>query len=245
MKRPKHKLYIVYLFKQSFVTASLALTATMKVLKAFSNTTSLSNTIIQFLANCILSVVFAYWAIEAFQKYSSEPLSTQVFYQLGDTEEGVTFPVLTFCNWQPVQYNPILKECANEQTTDFAQAVFQCLMNNSSTTLSSLIDPLHFKRTDYIGDFYLQYGDYDKIELSDKMWISSFHRKFGLCYSLDISEVEEFKYIEITESDGLPLLKVYYTKSNDWSYGVVLVHDKYDVTEAYEIHAKIWPEPKK
>ena len=76
-KRPKHKLYIVFLFKQSFVTFSIAVTATMKVLKAFSNTTSLSNTIIQFLANCILSVVFAYWAIEAFQKYSSEPLSTQ------------------------------------------------------------------------------------------------------------------------------------------------------------------------
>ena len=247
LKRPKGKLYIVCLFKQPFVNVivSLALTATMKVLKTFSNNISLSNTIIQFLANCILGVVFAYWAIEAFQKYSSEPLSTQVFYQLGDTEGGMTFPVLTFCNWQPVQSNPILKQCADEQTTDFAQAVFECLKKDSNSTLSSLIDPLHFKRTDYIGDFYLQYGDYDKLELSDEMWIPSFHRKFGLCYSLDISEVKEFEHVEITESEGLPMLKVYYTKSNDWSYGIVLVHDKYDLADAFEIHPKIWPEPKK
>ena len=247
LKRPKGKLYIVCLFKQPFVNVivSLALKATMKVLKTFSNNISLSNTIIQFLANCILGVVFAYWAIEAFQKYSSEPLSTQVFYDLGDTEGGMTFPVLTFCNWQPVQSNPILKQCADEQTTDFAQAVFECLKKDSNSTLSSLIDPLHFKRTDYIGDFYLQYGDYDKIELSDEMWVPSFHRKFGLCYSLDISEVKEFQHVEITESEGLPMLKVYYTKSNDWSYGIVLVHDKYDLADAFEIHPKIWPEPKK
>ena len=247
LKRPKGKLYIVCLFKQPFVNVivSLALTATMKVLKTFSNNISLSNTIIQFLANCILGVVFAYWAIEAFQKYSSEPLSTQVFYQLGDTEGGMTFPVLTFCNWQPVQSNPILKQYADEQTADFAQAVFECLKKDINSTLSSLIDPLHFKRTDYIGDFYLQYGDYDKLELSDEMWVPSFHRKFGLCFSLDISEVKEFEHVEITESEGLPMLKVYYTKSNDWSYGIVLVHDKYDLADAFEIHPKIWPEPKK
>ena len=216
----------------------------MKVLKAFSTRTSLSNTIIQFLANSILSVVFAYWAIEAWQKYFSEPLSTQVFYDVGDSDKGIIFPVLTFCNYNPVPRNPILSKCANEHENDFAQAIIQCL-TKTNVEASTLIEPSQYKRSDVIDEFHLQYGEERKIQLSDSMWIPTHHKKFGLCYSLDLSEDEEFKFVEINESEGLPMLKIYFTKSNDWTYGVVMVHDKYDFVDAYEIHPKIWPEPYK
>ena len=42
--------------------------------------------------------IFCYWTVTAFQKYRSQPISTNFEYRFGDDDKGnITFPVLTFC----------------------------------------------------------------------------------------------------------------------------------------------------
>ena len=159
---------------------------------------------VQIFASSILTLVFLYWAAQALQKWISEPLSSQVFYSLGDSEQGMIFPVMTICNHNPVYENPLLSQCTQNKSRDFLEAVYQCL-RRSDHTLDEIVESAYFERSKYLGDYFMQYGNEPVIELDEKMWIPSHHKKLGLCYSLDLSD----KSFGISESEGNRIYKLF------------------------------------
>ena len=53
---------------------------------------------IKIFSVCILISLFSYWSINAWVKYSSEPIVTHTEFRFGDDNEGnLSMPVLSFC----------------------------------------------------------------------------------------------------------------------------------------------------
>ena len=72
--------------------------ATKQALKGNEKITLLRK-ILERSAAFLLYIITVYWSAEAVFKYISEPASTTIQYQLGDSNQNsLQFPVITICN---------------------------------------------------------------------------------------------------------------------------------------------------
>ena len=56
------------------------------------------------------------------------------------------------------------------------------------------------------------YLSFDLEPISNEIWSTVFHRRFGLCYALDLSKSEKWKQIQLGKYDGQPNLVFFLAK---------------------------------
>ena len=75
----------------------------------------------------ILLATFAWWGGKSVIRYKNEPLTTDLVYTFGDNENGIQFPLMTFCDNDFVSKNNILQECLIQSNWSFFVALQDCL----------------------------------------------------------------------------------------------------------------------
>ena len=158
-----------------------------------------------------LCITFMWWTIVSFIKYKGEPTSTEINFTVGDGEldteninevfpemfdsdvlgrNGIFFPQLTMCNKNFVQENPVLSKCSNG-SNNFLTALSNCLKIDPSFTTEKLTQSFQTDHRIYFQSPVLLYGVHKVVPLNnldDKIWSNVYHRRFGLCFNLDLSD---------------------------------------------------------
>ena len=158
-----------------------------------------------------LSITFIWWTIVSFIKYKGEPTSTEINFTVGDGElnkenihkvfsemfdsdvlgrNGIFCPQLTMCNTNFVQENPVLSKCRNG-SNNFLTALSNCLKIDSDFTIEKLFQSFQTDHKVYFQSPVLLYGVHKNVPLNhlgDKIWSNVYHRRFGLCFNLDLSD---------------------------------------------------------
>ena len=146
---------------------------------------------IKTVAGIILSGVFIGWTIKTFMKYLDEPTSTTITYQSGDLPDGagIIFPQITICDFLFARNNPILNKCSNGNK-DFMTAMELCLKNDPDFKIEAFNDTLQTDHKLFIQNLTLKYGalwSFNLDHLDKIVWSNVYHRRFGLCYNLDLT----------------------------------------------------------
>ena len=103
---------------------------------------------------------------------------------------GIFFPQLTMCNRDFVQENPILSKCSNG-SNNFLRALSNCLEIDSEFTIEKLVESFQIDHRMFFQSPKLLYGVHKNVPLNhlgDKIWSNVYHRRFGLCFNLDLSD---------------------------------------------------------
>ena len=186
-----------------------------------------------------LLVVFGWWGIKSFKRFWSQPLTTDISYTFGDyNKSGIKFPTITFCEYMTGQVNQLLKDC-NNGAWDFFPSLINCLEKNKNFDIDTFIDNLETKRVTPIDEVKLWTGSY-YIDLKNKehlLWSRVFHYQFGLCYSFDLSNLEEFEYVKYEEISR-PGISFTLLKNNPWSRIDIILHSKNDFPDAWLLNGK-------
>ena len=74
---------------------------------------------IRYIIVLCLLILFFSWSNEAFIRYWSQPLTTDISYRFGDNENGIEFPFITFCPYLVVSEDPVLNQCYNGSSWSF------------------------------------------------------------------------------------------------------------------------------
>lgn len=90
-------------------------------------------------------------------------------------------------------------------------------------------------RKNYIDDLRLQLGT-KVISLEDSipdLWVPVYHRRFGLCYMLDMSRSEDYSFVDV--EDEKPKIRMNMTNDNPWEWGIILLHTKNDSADSRQV----------
>ena len=79
---------------------------------------------------CLISL-FLWWGSGAVLKYWSQPLSTDLHFEYGETNLGIQFPLITLCQSNVYVENPIINEC-NDGSWNFISIIVSCMKGNKS-----------------------------------------------------------------------------------------------------------------
>ena len=100
-----------------------------------------------------LIFLFLYWGKNAVVRYWSQPLSTDISYKYGDTDQGIQFPLITLCNSNIYIDDKIIKKCGDGSWI-FTREIVSCLKSNitmppttTSIALTLWISTLHTRRS--------------------------------------------------------------------------------------------------
>ena len=170
------------------------------------------STVIRTVVISILCTIFIFEASLAIIKYSTEPTSTKISYVMGDSEAGISFPQLTICDWDFTKNNPILNKC-NDGIQDFLPALANCFAKNPNFNLKEFNESLKYDRGLLFNNLTLRFGTVKSISLeplAKEIWYNTFHRRFGLCYTLDMLKSKDYRYIDFNQFDVAPSLQFYY-----------------------------------
>ena len=154
---------------------------------------------------------------------------------MGDNGFGIIFPQFTVCDYDFTANNPILKKC-NNGSHYFLSALANCLSNDLKFSLTALNESLQYDRRLFINNLTLVYGEIKSISLetlSEEIWSITFHRRFGLCYTLDLSRTKDYHYIDLNQHDANPELHFsYLPDTHPWKWITVLLHTNTDMPDA-------------
>ena len=114
---------------------------------------------IRYIILVSLFSLFTWWGTQAFMRYLSQPLTTDISYSLGDNENGIQFPHITFCPDSIVKVNPILNHCYNGTSYNFITALFDCLKNNKDFNVDPFFSQLKVKRETLLANALLWTGE--------------------------------------------------------------------------------------
>jgi hypothetical protein len=98
----------------------------MKVKEKIKKTCRVRNLIIF----CLIST-FLWWGSKSVVKYLSQPLSTDISYEYGETNLGIQFPLITLCQTNIYDENPIINEC-NDGSWDYDSIIVSCMRENKT-----------------------------------------------------------------------------------------------------------------
>ena len=154
---------------------------------------------------------------------------------MGDNGFGIIFPQFSVCDYDFTANNPILKKC-NNGSHYFLSALANCLSNDLKFSLTALNESLQYDRRLFINNLTLVYGEIKSISLetlSEEIWSISFHRRFGLCYTLDLSRTKDYHYVDLNQHDANPELHFsYLPDTHPWKWITVLLHTNTDMPDA-------------
>ena len=140
-----------------------------------------------------LLCLFVWWGYKGVIRYWNQPLTTDLVYTFGDTQNGIQFPLISFCLPHIHVYeNEILQQCirtANESVwLGFIEALAICVNINKEFNINTFVDSFENQRTDIFKLTRLWTGtDYINLKhVEDQMWSKVFHHFFGPCHTLDL-----------------------------------------------------------
>ena len=194
---------------------------------------------IRYIILVSLFSLFTWWGTQAFMRYLSQPLTTDISYSLGDNENGIQFPHITFCPDSIVKVNPILNHCYNGTSYNFITALFDCLKNNKDFNVDTFLSYLKIERETLRATASLWTGEnYANLKHSNEyFWSPLFHDEFGPCYSFDLSKAEEFEFVQFQEKGRLTL-EFILADDIPWSKLIIILHSKNDFPDAYLLNGK-------
>ena len=174
------------------------------------------STVIRTAVISILCIIFIFEASLAIIKYSTEPTSTKITYVMGDSEAGISLPQFTICDYDFTKNNPILNKC-NDGIQNFLPALENCFAKNPNFHLKEFNESLKYDRRLFFNNLTLRFGTVKSIflePLAKEIWYNTFHRRFGLCYTLDMSKSKDYRYIDFNQYDVAPSLQFHYWPDN-------------------------------
>ena len=84
--------------------------------------------------------IFAWWGSKAVIRYWNQPLTTDIVFTFGDNENGIQFPLMTFCNYEFVSKNRVLQECMDASAWSFfIDSLIDCLKNDKNFKITNLV----------------------------------------------------------------------------------------------------------
>ena len=194
---------------------------------------------IKYIIIICLFLIFSYWGIKAFERYWSQPLTTDISYKFGDGNgNGIQFPIVTFCQLKFEVTNPLLKAC-NNGSWEFFPSFVNCLKTDENFDIDSFMDSFQTERKMVIDEARLWTGSFH-IDLKDNdqhLWSRVFDYGFGLCYSFDLSNINEYEFVPYNERSR-PGISFTPSENNPWSQIAIILHSKYDFPDALVMNGK-------
>ena len=186
-----------------------------------------------------VSVIFFWQASLAVRKYQSEPTSTTITYSKGDTPNGIVFPQVTMCDWDFTKNNVILNKCRNG-SEHFITALTNCFDRDKHFSVSALNQSLQYDRKSFASNLSFIYDPIESVSLekiSEIVWYPIFHRRFGLCFTLDLSKHVDYKFVQFYKHPVAPALRLYFlANSHPWTWITLILHSEEDVADAMRSH---------
>ena len=188
----------------------------------------------------VLLVFFTWWSTKSIQRYYSQPLTTDISYTFGDgIENGIQFPIITFCNYEDSSKNPFLKECNNGSWNVFDSFV-NCLKNDKNFNIDFVMHSLQLERKMIIDEIHFWNGTWFNIDLeymNHHVWSNVFEYQFGLCHSFDISNVEEYEFLPYNKASR-PAFSFSFSQNIIWKKIGILLHSKDNFPDAWLLNGK-------
>ena len=182
--------------------------------------------------NVSMILVFGWWGLKAFQRYLSQPMVTDITTTVGDNGVSIQFPQITICNYGFLGQNDYMKDCVDPKWT-YLGSLINCLDSNADFDIETFHENLDFNVSKFMHNVTIRFiDDASTIVLnnySTKIWKPVFHDRFGLCYTLDISNAPGYEYISVHEK---PYLRIYFSNESPWKWVVTMIHSKNDLPDA-------------
>ena len=122
----------------------------------------------------------------------------------------------------------------------FINTVTNCLKNNKTFKLSDFMKNLQIEKSDVINitRFYDGSSYIDLQSMDDRIWSKVFHPVYGLCFTFDLSNVEEYTYVPY-EGYRYPDFHFVMNEISPWRKLRILLHTKNDLPDAYQLNGRI------
>ena len=185
--------------------------------------------------SCLI-LLFLWWGSNAVLRYWSQPLSTDISYRFGETEQGVQFPLITLCSHKIFIHDSMFKGC-HDGSWNFINTLVSCLKRNKT----SHIQDFHPEIRNIVEMVRLWTGSesVNLHEYNDIVWTKVFNNRFGPCYTLDISKIDKFKYVSL-EADQNPGVELTMAKNNPWKDASLMLHTRFDLPDAYQLNGPVF-----
>ena len=179
-----------------------------------------------------LILLFLWWGSNAVLRYWSQPLSTDISYNYGESQPGNRFPLITLCNFKIFFQNPIFKECG-DGSWKFISTIVSCMKSNKTLKEADLMENLHPEIGSLVEMVQFWTGSkYINVQhLDEKIWTRVFLKSFGPCYMFDLSKVDKLNHISI-EAGERPGIEFVMAENNPWQSLELMVHSRFDLPDA-------------
>ena len=190
---------------------------------------------------CLLSIS-TWWGSKSIIRYWNQPLTTNLVYTFGDNENGIQFPLMTFCRHEFVSKNQIFKNCADnvDDFTFFIDLLTECSKNDKNFNMSEYMNSLQEDKSAIVNISKVWDG-YKFIELQhlyDKIWTRIFHPLLGPCYTFDLTNLKNFKFIPYLRYSR-PTIDFFLSKYTQWETLTIFLHTKNDLPDAFQLNGRI------
>ena len=188
---------------------------------------------------CCLILLFLWWGSKAVFRYWSEPLSTDISYKYGETEQGIQFPLITLCNVNIFENNPMIKEC-HDGSWKFIRTLISCMKSNKTLNMADHIPAFHPDIRKIVEKVQIFTGsEYVNLDhLYGTVWTKVFHEK-GPCYTFDISKVDKFKYVSLNPGER-PGMEFIIAENNPWKDAGLTLHTRFDLPDAFVLNVNLF-----
>jgi hypothetical protein len=171
--------------------------------------------------------MFIWWAAIAVIKFWDQPLVTDIITSFGDNKNGIQYPLITFCS---ENFRSNMKACKimdESSFPSFFDKIVKCVKNDKNFKIDSFLENLPDERKTVFDMVSLWDGsEYIDLQyLDDQLWSRVFHKKWGPCFTFDLSRTKEFEYVPYKRI-GRPGIEFSLTENNPWSKLRILLHSQ-------------------
>ena len=179
-----------------------------------------------------LILLFLWWGSNAVFRYWSQPLSTDISYKYGETDQGIQFPLITLCNWNIFVNDPMIKEC-HDGSWNFISTLISCMKRNKTSHMQNF----HPEIGNIVKMVRIWTGtEYTNLD-HGAVWTKVFHQK-GPCFTFDISKVAKFKYVSIKPGER-PGIEFIIAEDNPWKDVGLMLHTRFDLPDGFVLNGFI------
>ena len=136
-----------------------------------------------------LILLFLWWGSNAVLRYWSQPLSTDISYRFGETEQGVQFPLMTLCIHKIFIHDSMFKGC-HDGSWNFINTLVSCLKRNKT----SHIQDFHPEIRNIVEMVRLWTGSesVNLHEYNDIVWTKVFNKNYSKNVSFEPSKIHDY-----------------------------------------------------
>ena len=162
-------------------------------------------------------------------RYWSEPLSTDISFSFGDKQNAIQFPLVTLCN---THSHAVIQTFNCSESPFFMPAIFDCLRNDKAFRIDNYTESFQVQRRNVLKSSSIWTGPTQDFQnLDESAWTNVYNEVYGLCFTLDLSVLEEFEYVQYPELTR-PLLILLVDDNTPWKKIAILLHTKNDLPDA-------------